>query len=444
MAAFLRSQSFDEYTADGWKINVQSDVPLSAGSRMDAPQQAADPTVRKEVTINVKVEGGNNGALFSLGQPVESDHDAQARAVGDPSDVTSLKPADHLRNGDEYSVTGSVNVASIDQLKAAGWDYPSWVTEGYLGLPGTLPDRVARKAREVTRGAGPSPYEKAAAIENYLRTFPNDYNVPTTPPGRDTVDYFLFDAQRGYFDYHASAMAVMLRTLGIPARVATGYVVDPLQREGDSDTFKLTEQNAFAWPEVYFAGIGWVEFSPTPSQPLIDRPGTVHATPRAGGSKGANGQADAPIDLGLDKPSVQAPAQPIGQAGGSRAWPMYAAIAGIAAFALALAGAGRFAWGRGLAGRPRAMQVWEKMLRLAALGHAGPRPSETPAEFAARLRRDVPGTDAAGYLAAAYARSRFGQKQLSDDEAAHIESAWVSVRGALLRRVLRLRPRQPE
>jgi transglutaminase-like putative cysteine protease len=444
MAAFLRSQSFDEYTADGWKINVQSDVPLSAGTRTDAPAPAANPTVRKEVTINVKVEGGNNGALFSLGQPVESDHDAQARAVGDPSDVSSLKPADHLRNGDEYSVTGSVNVASIDQLKASRRDYPSWVTEGYLELPRTLPDRVSRKAREVTRGAGPSPYEKAAAIETYLRTFPIDYNVPATPPGRDTVDYFLFDAQRGYFDYHASAMAVMLRTLGIPARVATGYTVAPPQRQGDSDTFKLTEQNAFAWPEVYFTDIGWVEFSPTPSQPLIDRPGTVHATPRAGGTRAANGEGDAPIDLGLDKPGVQPPAQPLAQAGGSSAWPLYAAIAGLAAFALALAGAGRFAWERGLAGRPRAMQVWEKTLRLAALGNAGPRPSETPAEFAARLRRDVPGTDAAGYLAAVYARSRFGQKQPSADDVERIESAWASVRGALLRRVLRLRPRQPE
>ena len=66
-------------------------------------------------------------------------------------------------------------------------------------------------------------------------------------------------------------MAVMLRSLGIPARVATGYVVDPLQRQGESDTFNLTQRKAFAWPEVYFPGIGWVEFSPTPSQPLIKR-----------------------------------------------------------------------------------------------------------------------------------------------------------------------------
>src|SRR6185503_3644084 len=105
-----------------------------------------------------------------------------------------------------------------------------------------------RKAEEVTRGMD-TPYDQAAAVERYLRTFPVDYELPSTPPGRDTVDYFLFDLQRGYFDYHASAMAVMLRSLGVPARVATGYAIDPLAREGDTNTYALTERNAFAWPE---------------------------------------------------------------------------------------------------------------------------------------------------------------------------------------------------
>src|SRR5438477_13142090 len=67
-------------------------------------------------------------------------------------------------------------------------------------------------------------------------------------------------------------MTVMLRTLGIPARLASGFVLDPTTQVGD--TFKLTQQEAFAWPEVYFPTIGWVEFNPTPSQPAITRPTT--------------------------------------------------------------------------------------------------------------------------------------------------------------------------
>ena len=440
VAAFLRSQSFDQYSSDGWKVNVESDVPLTAGSRTTAPPDQ-DPTVRTDITVHVKVEGGNNGILFSLGQPVQADADAQARSLDDPSDITSLKPDGHLGNGDEYNVTGSVNVASIDQLKAAGTDYPSWVTDRYLGLPGSLPDRVGRKAREVVQGAG-TPYERAAAIEKYLRTFPNDYNVPSTPSGRDTVDYFLFDMQRGYFDYHASAMAVMLRTLGIPARVATGYVVDPLQRQGDTDTFKLTEQNAFAWPEVYFPTIGWVEFSPTPVEPLINRPGTLPAGTRTN-ARGTQDPPDAPIDLGINPPFAQPPAATVSDSGSSPRWPLFASLAGLLAFALLLVGAGKFAWERGLGGMSRPVQLWEKTIRLASLGKASPLVSETPAEFAARLRRDVPGTDAAVYLASTYERNRFGRKQLSEDESERVESAWASVRGALLRRALRLRPRQP-
>ncbi len=401
--------------------------------------------MRKDVTIDVKVDGGNNGALFSLGQPVSADHNADARVGGDGSDISSLKPEDHLKNGDHYQVTGSVNVASIDQLKAAGTDYPQWVTDRYLDLPATLPRRVGVKARDVARGQE-TPYDKASAIEKYLRTFPTDYSVPATPAGRDSVDYFLFDLQRGYFDYHASAMAVMLRELGIPARVATGYALDPLRREGESDTFDLTERQAFAWPEVYFPSIGWVEFSPTPAQPLIKRPGSAPAAPIQpdAGSPNERGLSDE-VDLGA-LAGVPAPsADETGDGGGgSSAWPMLIALGIAGAVLLTLAGGAKVAWEYGLGGMPRPAQLWEKTVRLATLGKAGPRPSETPREYAERLERDVPGTDAAGYLAASYERSRFGQKAVSEDEAERLERAWSSVRGGLLRRALRLKPRSPE
>lgn len=451
MAAFLREQSFDQYTRDGWKVNVSSDVPLAPGDRTLVnegnipPSQAVagDPQPapsRQEVTINVKVEGGNNDHLFSLGQPLASDQPSAASVGADLPDVSSLKPAGHLSNGDEYSVIGSVSVAPIDQLRAAGTDYPSWVTQRYLDLPRSLPRRVRFKAQEVTRSTG-NPYDDAAAIEKYLRTFPNDYNVPAAPAGQDSVDYFLFDAQRGYFDYHASAMAVMLRAIGIPARVATGYVVDPLQRQGDSDTFKLTQRNAFSWPEVYFPGIGWVEFSPTPMQPLINRPGTVKLAPVAG-SRQQDVPLDAPIDLGIGTsgPATE-PAAAKDAGGSSIPWPLVALVA-IGGFALASAAAGKFAWELGLGGLPRPAQLWEKTVRLATLGKMRPLPHETPREFAARLRRDVPGADGVAFIASTYERSRFGQKPLSGDEAAHLEAAWSSARTGLLRRALRLKPRR--
>jgi transglutaminase-like putative cysteine protease len=434
MAAFLRAQSFDEYTSDGWKVNVNSDVPLKARGATGV-EEPAIPDAREDVTINVTVKGGKNGVLYSLGQPVEADKNAEVRTGDDPADVSSLRPTDHFKNGDTYEVTGSVAVPSIDELRTAGTEYPSWVTDTYLQLPNNTPRRVRAKARDVTRNAD-TPYDQAAAIEAYLRSFPNDYDVPETPPGRDTVDYFLFDVQRGYFDYHASAMAVMLRSLGIPARVASGYVLAPASSDG-AGRYTLTERDAFAWPEVYFPGIGWVEFSPTPTQPLIQRPGSVPAAAPVGtGSTTDPNPAEEP---GLDIPSV-APSVPDATAAtdsGASSNRMWIALGVVAALVAVAAGGAKVAWEWGMRGLPRQAQLWEKTARLATLAGLRPASNETPREFSLRLGEAVPGTGGARYLAAAYERTKFGGKQLSEDEAERVESTWRSVRSALLRRVVR-------
>jgi transglutaminase-like putative cysteine protease len=441
MAAFLRGQSFDEYTPDGWKVNVEGEVPVAPGERTDVPTD--DSIGRQEVTVNVTVKGNSDDFLYSVGQPVEASEPAEAEIGAGAADVTGLRPSGRLGEGDNYSVTGSVSLATVEQLRAAGDDYPDWVADRYLQLPDSLPARVDRKALEVTRGAD-TPYDQARALEQYLRTFPQDFDIPSTPPGRDSVDYFLFDVQRGYFDYHASAMAVMLRTLGVPARVAIGYAIDPALREQDSTIYGLTEKTAFAWPEVYFPGIGWVEFNPTPSRPAIRRPG--EPLPSSGAREDFIDEdilfGDG-FDIGPDEapPEEEPAAQAAGEDGGSSALPALITLAIIGAIAALFLGGARFAWEFGLGGLTRPAQLWEKTQRLARWGKVGGSPAETPREFAARMRRDVPGAEDAGVLAAAYERNRFGQKELSEDESEQLDVAWVTVRNTLLRRVLRLRPR---
>jgi len=443
MAAYLRAQSFDEYTASGWKLNLEGDVPVGDAGLGAAPTPVEG--ARRDVTVNVTVKSNGDDTVFSLGQPRSADVNADARVAADGHDVTGLKPSDRLREGDKYTVTGSVNVASVEQLQQAGTVYPEWVTDRYTGLPRTVPERVERKAREVASGAG-TPFEAAVAIERYLRTFPNDYDVPATPPGHDSVDYFLFDIQRGYFDYHASAMAVMLRSLGVPARVATGYVIDPLAKDDPNGTsYRLTEQNAFAWPEVYFPGIGWVEFNPTPSQPLIRRPGVTEAAPARGGSQGLDDPAASDDELGFADLGDQPPPSPSGSAsareggGGAGSWPITLALVVIGGATVAFAMGARFAWEFGMGGLPRPVQLWEKTQRLARVARAGAKPSETPREFATRLRGDVPGTEASAYMAAQYERARFGKKIATDEESERLEAAWASVRNQLLRRIFRPR-----
>ncbi len=436
MAAYLRAQSFDEYTSNGWKVNVDGDIQLPANTQTNVAA-GADAGARQQLTLHVKVEGGDNGAIYSLGQPLASSEASKARTGGDNRDVSGLQPSGHLRDGDIYAVTGSVNVASVQRLENAGTAYPAWVTNRYLSVPDNLPERVRGKAQEVT-GNATTAYDKAAAIERYLRTFPVDYTVTKAPSGQDSVDYFLFDAQRGYFDYYASAMAVMLRTLGIPARVATGYVIDPAAKADGSDDYQITEKNAFTWPEVYFPGIGWVEFNPSPSEPLINRPGTPPLISRANTS--ARGALD-PIDLGaiVGDPALGSGAAPTppatnadgnGSSGGGI--PGWLPFAMVGVLAVVIVGGGALAWEAGLSDLSDAGKVWRKTQRLARWSRLGTPPAETPREFAARLRAHVVGVDEVAYLAERYERSTFGRKPASEDERERLMASWLAVRNRLL------------
>jgi hypothetical protein len=107
------------------------------------------------------------------------------------------------------------------------------------------------------------------AIEQFLRGFTYNDQIPAPPPGVNGVNYFLFDIQEGYCDYYASSFAMMARTLGIPARVAAGYSQGEYLPE--TDTYRVREFNGHSWPEVFFPGYGWIEFEPTAAELEIVR-----------------------------------------------------------------------------------------------------------------------------------------------------------------------------
>src|SRR5207302_948901 len=155
------------------------------------------------------------------------------------------------------------------QLRTAGTDYEQWVKDRYLSLPATVPQRVRDLARQVVQQASATnPYDQARAIESYLRTnFKYSTSIPLPPTGMDRIDWFLFQGKEGYCEYYAGAMVVMLRSLGIPARMAAGYA--PGTYDAKTETYTVRESSAHTWPEVYFPGYGWIEFEPTPSQAVI-------------------------------------------------------------------------------------------------------------------------------------------------------------------------------
>lgn len=137
------------------------------------------------------------------------------------------------------------------------------IYEMYLQLPEELPQRVINLSSSLVEFAE-NDYAKAKAIEQYLASnYPYNLDVRSTPRDRDFVDYFLFDLKEGYCSYYASAMAILARSAGLPARYVEGYMLPPESVKGSPNTYIVTNMQAHAWVEIYFEGYGWLPFEPT-------------------------------------------------------------------------------------------------------------------------------------------------------------------------------------
>ena len=194
-----------------------------------------------------------DGEVITVDQPFE----ISWRSGGDSFGASTLAIT--------YKVTSSSAILDPDKLRQTGYNYPDWVRQVYLALPGDLPAEVRGLARSLTAGSR-TPYDQARAVETYLRTYPYSLDIPAPPLDRDVVDYFLFDLKKGYCDYFATAMVVLARAAGIPARMAVGYASGAYDALNAS--YIVTEADAHSWPEIYFPDYGWVEFEPTSSRPL--------------------------------------------------------------------------------------------------------------------------------------------------------------------------------
>ncbi len=255
---YWRGLTYDRYIPSGWYAGATETIAYGAGEPAITTTLTTQRTVRQEV----QVVGDAGGLLHTAGALVVADQDySVAWRSSDDLFAATIKAA-------SYRADSLTPIISEEQLRSAGSDYPEWVQDRYLALPDATPERVLSLARDLTATA-PTPYDRARAIETYLRTFPYTLNVSEPPSDRDVVDYFLFDLQEGYCDYYATAMVVLARAAGLPARLAVGYA------SGSYDSYQacyvVTEANAHAWVEIYFPGYDWVEFEPTGGLPPIER-----------------------------------------------------------------------------------------------------------------------------------------------------------------------------
>jgi hypothetical protein len=160
-----------------------------------------------------------------------------------------------------YEATSLLPIVPPAELRAASAPYPDIIRALYLQLP-LLDPRIPKLAQQIASGSNNN-YDKAANIERYLKTRLGYTLDLTGPPTADPLPYFLFVRRAGHCEYFASAMTVMLRSLGIPARYATGFL--PGQFNDVGGDYIVRASDAHAWVEAYFPGYGWITFDPTPS-----------------------------------------------------------------------------------------------------------------------------------------------------------------------------------
>jgi transglutaminase-like putative cysteine protease len=184
-------------------------------------------------------------------------------------DAGAVFDSDFDRPVSTYDAESNVAQPGATELRAAQQDYPPAVLLNYLQLP-RLDPRIAPLSEQITASESNS-YDKAVALERYLRTHFGYTLQLGRSAHRDPLAYFLFERKQGHCEYFASAMAVMLRTLKIPSRVVNGF------RTGEfndvTSQYLVRASNAHSWVEAYFPGYGWVSFDPTPAAPAEVRTG---------------------------------------------------------------------------------------------------------------------------------------------------------------------------
>jgi hypothetical protein len=256
---YWRGAIFDRYTGSGWEpLDVEVEMP-PASSDLAGPGRYA-------LTQQFDIISLLDNRLFAAGQPVKASSGTILQAARD--DLTAVLPRGRFPR---YEIISWVPRVTAQELETAATDYPPEIRAKYLQLPGSVPQRVKDLAARLTEGAT-SPYDEALRLQEYLRiTYPYKLDVPAPPPNRDVSDYFLFDAPGGFCSYYATAMAVMLRSQGVPARVVAGFATG--EYDGLLRKYRVPAKAAHAWVEVYFPTYGWIEFEPTASQEVFDYTG---------------------------------------------------------------------------------------------------------------------------------------------------------------------------
>ena len=458
---YWRAITYDTFTGRQWLNTATEEASFPAGEPVVNPNWP----LREPLTQTITLMAPTGNVIFAAPDLMQASVPLAGLVTTllEPDtpdgemvkELTWARSQQPLEVGESYTVVSRYAKVTQRDLREAGTDYPPEILERYLQLPENFSPRVAELAQQVS-GAYTNPYDMAKSIEGFLRGYAYDDQIAAPGPDQDPTEYFLFEIKRGYCNYYATAMAVMLRSLGVPTRLASGYAEGTLDK--DSGLYFITEQDSHTWVEVYFPGLGWIEFEPTAGESVLTRPSGLELedTNRGGADSAPDLVRDnlPEMDEGInleEQLNRQLDSQP---GSGFFFKPTIGWILGTLALALAAIAAGWWMlWSRPSFLGPsafdalpqpvfyRRLLTWGKRLGLLVS------PSQTPYERAELFARSVPvGAPLIRRITDSYVRYRYANHahQPDPEERAALGQAWSRLQPILwkawLRRLWQRRP----
>ena len=427
---YLRTVTVEEFDGGTWGPDNRDDqleYPLSAISQRVSLAGAA----RTSTTTTVVATGGFTSPYLPAPYAPTAVEGARGRFGWNPQDL-SIK-GEPAASRDQFYIVRSVMPELTPAALAAAGAAPRGIGQTVQSVPRGVPGSVRATAEAITSGAE-NAYGRALALQAYLRTFQYSEETPVEDgydgTGMEVLETFL-EKRSGYCIHFSAAMAVMARIVGIPSRIAVGFA--PGRATGQSISvpgpgalpeFSVDGRDAHAWPELYFEGLGWVPFEPTPSRGVTP---SYALTDTLGISTGTNfdGLADSLDPSAITPaPSVTPPSTASGAGAGAQGTPwvpaLLTALAVLGAVLLAvLPAAARAAQrrrrlARGLSG------IWEELEAVGADHGLAPDPADTPRAYAQRLEAwEAPDgrlRHALATITREYERHEFGRPGYEPDE----------------------------
>lgn len=432
---YLRGMSFDAYDGKAWKntLNRKTALPkgFDRGFEIGPEPSSSDPFQK-----TILLEPIDTTVLFTVGSPTAVRGNFPSLLRDQPG---SLYLPAVPRQRIEYEITAVHALPSERDQSAARIDYPSDVREYYLS--GGIDPRIVALAHEIADPL-PTVFEKVQAIERHLRT-EYTYTLEVAPSDRPPLEDFLFFQKKGYCEYYASAMVMMLRSIGIASRLVTGFLPGEWNEFGKY--YLIRQSDAHAWVEVYFPGGRWLPFDPTPSVgQKVESPWTAMAAyvdwmqmkweryivryslrdqfALLEGTRSQVGRFSEGIGVWLFRARQSIEKVPV----------LALVLGGAVVVLVALLYRSGWGWGgsiRRKSPKRGATVIYGRMLRLLEKRGLRKREDQTPLEFVETVRgKEGWPIDAVRKLTALYCEVRFGGKAFSSDDIKRAERLFAEIK----------------